>query len=209
MALRADEVVSLKGKDFPLYKGVLREAHENGLLALEVTVLQYPSEANGQSAVCQAIATFSGPDGRDRVFCEIGDADPRNCGAMIVPHRIRMSATRAKGRALRDALGIGECTAEELGDAGPAEAYRPEPRKSGPVRHEKPPREIDENGVAELERPIVDDYDRTTGEFYCGDCGQQLNDKEIATSRKYGIPMSCLKHGRTRAEHKLAMSPAV
>lgn len=115
MALRSDEYANLKGKPFPLYKGVLREAIENGLQSLEVTVLQYPAEENRWTAVCQATATFPGPDGRERIFTEIGDCSDTNCTPMIAPHKIRMAATRSKGRALRDALGIGDALAEEIG----------------------------------------------------------------------------------------------
>jgi hypothetical protein len=115
MALRQDEQVNLKGKMHPLWKGILREAMDNGLTELAVRLIQAPSEENGGSAICEATAVFSGVDGKLRKFVEIGDCDGKNCGAMIAPHRIRMAATRAKGRALRDALGIGEALAEEMG----------------------------------------------------------------------------------------------
>jgi hypothetical protein len=50
------------------------------------------------------------------VFSDIGDANPKNCHAMIVKHLIRMSSTRAKGRALRDMCNIGIACLEELAD---------------------------------------------------------------------------------------------
>lgn len=111
--LLPDEVAMLQNKPHPLYKGVLRVAMENGLKQLSVKVLQFPHPDNGMLAVCEATAVFRGEDG-ERIFTEVGDCDERNCGRMIAPHKVRMAATRAKGRALRDALGIGEALAEEM-----------------------------------------------------------------------------------------------
>ncbi len=126
MALRPDEYVNLKGKQHALYKGVLREAMENGLTRLVVTVLQFPAPENGNMAVCSATAVFEGTDGKERMFVEVGDCDDRNCGSMIAMHKIRMAATRAKGRALRDALGLGEALFEEIGGAEPEPQQRRE-----------------------------------------------------------------------------------
>ena len=47
-------------------------------------------------------------------FTAVGDATPENVTARIAPHFIRMADTRAKARALRDALNIGAVTLEEF-----------------------------------------------------------------------------------------------
>jgi hypothetical protein len=56
------------------------------------------------------VATFQ--DGR--VFEESGDATPGNVNARIKPHFARMALTRAKARALRDALNLAMVAVEEL-----------------------------------------------------------------------------------------------
>jgi len=105
-------MTNIKGKDFVLYAGVLDLATQNGLLKLEVELLQYPSKENGNEAICRAVA--EGKSGQ--VFSDIGDANPGNCHSMIAKHLIRMASTRAKGRALRDMCNIGIACLEELAD---------------------------------------------------------------------------------------------
>lgn len=177
--LRDDEVVLLKGRPHPLYKGVLRLAIENGLTELSVRLLQAPDEANGGMAICEATAVFSGPDGQVRRFVEIGDADGKNTGAMIAPHRIRMSATRAKGRALRDALGIGEALSEEMGG---------EPHAPPQMEGYQPAYDPDE-------KPAVKHWPT------CKACGEQLSRGEVDACRQAGIDHFCVKHAPGRAKH--------
>jgi predicted nucleic acid-binding Zn finger protein len=105
-------MTNIKGKDFVLYAGVLDLATQNGLLKLEVELLQYPSKENGNEAICRAVA--EGKSGH--VFSDIGDANPNNCASMIAKHLIRMASTRAKGRCLRDMCNIGIACLEELAD---------------------------------------------------------------------------------------------
>lgn len=113
--------VTLKGKRFPLYAGVLLAAQAAGLRNLEVKPLQIPSAENGWMAVCEAIAVFE--DGR--TFSDIGDASPANCSPQIATAALRMASTRAKGRCLRDAIGLGETLREELPDLAQLEDEAP------------------------------------------------------------------------------------
>ena len=103
-------MTTIKGKDFVLYAGVLDLATQQGLLKLEVELLQYPSKGNGNEAICRAVA--EGKSGQ--VFSDVGDANPGNCHSMIAKHLIRMASTRAKGRCLRDMCNIGIACLEEL-----------------------------------------------------------------------------------------------
>jgi hypothetical protein len=97
------------GKDHPTYAGVLDQAHKEGLVLIETKVLQFPTKENGFVCICHArVQTKRG------TFDGIGDASPRNVNKMIVPHLIRMSETRAKGRALRDAVNIAQALKEEI-----------------------------------------------------------------------------------------------
>src|SRR6266481_4015663 len=122
------------GKDFVVWAGLLDAATKAGLVSCDVNLLQHPDAANGQLAIAQATVTFA--DGRH--FTEIGDAGPGNCTAMIAPHSCRMAGTRAKGRALRDALNIAETMFEELGpdpEPGPA---APKAARAAAKAHQPP-----------------------------------------------------------------------
>jgi len=102
--------VNLSGKDYLTYAGVLAVAHERGLLSIETALLQVPGPDNDHLAIVRAVVTMK--DGTR--FEELGDASPRNVNARIATALIRMAATRAKGRALRDAVNVGETLAEEI-----------------------------------------------------------------------------------------------
>lgn len=105
-------IVDLKGKQFVTYEGLLDLAHKEGLISIEVELLQVPSKENGMIAIARATAKT-----RDKVFVDIGDAGPNSTNSMIEPHIIRMASTRAKARALRDLTNIGMTAIEELGDS--------------------------------------------------------------------------------------------
>jgi predicted nucleic acid-binding Zn finger protein len=105
-------ITNIKGKDFVLYAGVLDLATKNGLLKLEVELLQYPSKENGNEAICRAVAESN----NGKVFADIGDANPKNCHSMIAKHLCRMASTRAKSRCLRDLCNLSMVAVEELAD---------------------------------------------------------------------------------------------
>jgi hypothetical protein len=102
-------------KEVVTYPGLLSKAHEEGLQKIATKLLQVPSDENARTAIAKAwVETKKGR------FEGIGDANPENVNSFIVPHLIRMAETRAKARALRDAVNIGIVSFEELdGDGFP------------------------------------------------------------------------------------------
>lgn len=104
-------IITIKGKDFVLYSGLLDLAHQHGLQRLSVEPIQYPTNENGHEAICRAVAESK--DGE--VFSDIGDANFSNVNAAISLHLLRVASTRAKARVLRDMVNIGMTALEELG----------------------------------------------------------------------------------------------
>jgi hypothetical protein len=98
-------------KEVATYAGILALAHDEGLKSIATTLVQAPTKENGMVAIVTAkILTQKGR------FSGIGDADPSNVNRKIVSHLIRMAETRAKARAMRDAVNIGIVSLEELGE---------------------------------------------------------------------------------------------
>ena len=105
-----DRVGNVVGsKDVVLYAGLLNQAHEEGLLKVCTSILQIPTEENGHLAIIKAeVQTAKG------LFEAVGDACPENVDEFLAPHLIRVAETRAKARALRDAVNVGVVSYEEL-----------------------------------------------------------------------------------------------
>lgn len=113
MTVDPKHIMSLQGRDFIKYEGLLDEAHQQGLKFIETELLQIPTDQNGKVAICKAVVET----GKGR-FSGIGDANPGNVNKNIATHIIRMAETRAKARALRDATNIGMTAYEELSEDG-------------------------------------------------------------------------------------------
>ncbi len=114
--MRDEFLITRQGKQYVLFAGLLDEAHSRGLSSIDTELVQAPTEENGRVAICKARIEME--DGR--TFSGIGDASPENVGRNIVPHIIRMAETRAKARALRDAVNVGAVALEELADGDDA-----------------------------------------------------------------------------------------
>ena len=103
-------------KEVVTYPGLLSKAHEEGLAHIRTRLLQIPEDGNGRTAIAKAeVQTSKG------TFEALGDASPESVTGFLLPHLIRMAETRAKARALRDAVNIGVVSFEEL-DGGEAPA---------------------------------------------------------------------------------------
>ncbi|MCA1716860.1 MAG: hypothetical protein LC781_08410 [Actinobacteria bacterium] len=118
--MREEYMIERGGRRFVLYAGLLEEAHARGLRSIETELLQVPGAKNGEVAIARAVVRTE--EGK---FSGIGDASPGNVSRAIAPHIIRMAETRAKARALRDAINVGVAALEELGD----EEVVPEPAR--------------------------------------------------------------------------------
>jgi predicted amidohydrolase YtcJ len=116
-------MIERQGKRFVLYAGLLEEAHSRGLRSIETELLQVPADENGEVAIVRAVVRTE--DGK---FTGIGDASPENVNRTIAPHVIRMAETRAKARALRDAINVGVTAFEELGGEDGNEVVESSPR---------------------------------------------------------------------------------
>jgi len=120
--MNQEYMIERQGKRFVLYAGLLEEAHARGLRSIDTELLQIPSVENGEVAIARAVVRTE--EGK---FSGIGDASPGNVGRAIQPHIIRMAETRAKARALRDAINVGVTALEELSGDEPEgqEAFAP------------------------------------------------------------------------------------
>lgn len=136
--MKPEFLIDKNGRTFALYAGLLDEAHSRGLKAIRTSLVQIPGPDNGYVAIAQATVTMLGfydqsnKDGLvervrfDQDFEGTGDASADNVSKLMAPHIIRMAETRAKARALRDAINIGEAllddpTEEDAPVARPAE----------------------------------------------------------------------------------------
>ena len=104
--MKKEFIVERQGKSFVLYAGLLDLAHQQGLKSIRTEILQVPNENNSRTAICMATVTLD-KEGAEKVFTGIGDAAPNNVAPAMLNCLIRMSETRAKARALRDAVNVG------------------------------------------------------------------------------------------------------
>ena len=137
--MREEYMIERQGKRFVLYAGLLEEAHSRGLRSIETELLQVPAKENGEVAIVKAVIRTE--EGK---FGGIGDASPQNVNRAIAPHLIRMAETRAKARALRDAINVGVTAFEELGGESGDEVVEPA-RRSDSNGEERPAARVQEN----------------------------------------------------------------
>ena len=106
-AKKSNYIVNIQGKDFMTYEGLLKKAHEKGKFDMLITE-SWVSE-DMKRAWCKVRLTAEG-----QIFDGFGSSTPENTGQMTQSHPVEMSHTRAKGRALRDYLNIGQAMVEEI-----------------------------------------------------------------------------------------------
>jgi len=103
-------MVKIGGKDYLGYPGLLDKAHRKDPNFSMVITESFVSE-DMTRAWCKVRLTNHDAS---QIFDGFGSSTPENTGKMTQSHPIEMAHTRAKGRALRDFVNIGEVMAEEL-----------------------------------------------------------------------------------------------
>lgn len=211
-------IVKLSGVEYMTYKGVLDKAHSAGLTAIKTRIIQVPEESNGNIAIVEAEVVLTDPEtGIVKTFIDIADAAFNNVGPQTKTALLRMASTRAKGRALRDAVNIGETLAEELADmqdVSPARGGRPAAAATtgkpegcncaGPKHFNTNPncalnkaRKASQASGAEVtkapENPSPAPEAKPTGAKQCEECGKPLTAKDIEASAANGSEKSLCK----------------
>jgi hypothetical protein len=214
VSISKEFIVHLKGKDYPVFAGVLDAATKAGLRSLTTRVVQIPAPENGHLAVVMARAEFE--DGR--VFEDVGDCSPQSTSPQLASASLRLASTRAKGRVLRDSINVGQTMFEELPDldeevaqsvgtsrGGPSlYVAEPQPR---PVAPEAPAAAAADRARAAAARPVAAPERESAGtaaakngngamECSNSGCGKPLTKGQHDVSlRSYGQPLcpSCQK----------------
>lgn len=102
-----DDYADIKGKKHPLYKFLLREAHEAGLA--EILIVEQVIDFERKTAWCKVRV-----NSKKGTFEGVGMSSPENTPSHTAKHYVEMANTRAKSRAFRDMLNIGEASKEEM-----------------------------------------------------------------------------------------------
>lgn len=113
--------VNIKGKEAIKLEGLTAFAHEKGMWKFETKLVQYPSDQNAWTAICETVIGGYDYDPitnklREVIYSDIGDANVNNCGKMVAASYIRMASTRAQARALRKYTNIDMVCSSELSD---------------------------------------------------------------------------------------------
>lgn len=175
--MREEFMITKGGKRFVLFEGLLDAAHARGLKEIDTELLQVPDPSNADVAIVKATVRMD--DGKK--FSGLGDASPENAARHVAAHIIRLAETRAKARALRDAVNVGVTALEELSETGeasagagpprPGPAGRPDNVRSMPTRRgERPARKARKSEV---------DLLRTLAVEWAGDGGAERLERTI------------------------------
>lgn len=173
-------IINLQGKEFVTFPGLLDAAHADGLQKVSTSLLQIPSEENGNTAIVRAeVFTDKGS------FTGIGDASPKNVNKMIAAHMIRMAETRAIARAFRFATNCAYTAKEELGGDDKPEQNSDKP-SGGNGQYPDYVKKADLlEGVGALEEKVLEENLR--GLAREGFCGKgELKDFTVKELKDYG-----------------------
>lgn len=157
--MKSEHVIKMRGgAEHIAYPGLLDLAHQQGLEGIDTELIQVPTPDNGYLAIVKATVRMNDPDDAGhlvRTFTSHGDASPESVGnRSIVPHILRMAETRAKARALRDAVNVGSV---EFEDDEPAPANQPtQPGEASPEQGDRTPGGATKKAANYLTNLLVD-----------------------------------------------------
>lgn len=145
-------IVSVQGKDFITFAGLLAQAHDLGLIAVETNMLNTDVE----NPIFKASVVLQPEGSQPRSFSGYGDACKNNCAPMVAKALIRMAETRAIARALRFACNIDMAALEELDtdSSTPSKTTKPtKVAKLGSPTALKPATTVKEDKAVEASKP--------------------------------------------------------
>lgn len=93
---RNNYIVNIKGKDAVTANGLVVLAHDKGIKSLKTTIIQFPNKENDMTCIVQAVIVGYGWNPVTAAIVEteysaIGDANSKNCAAMVAASYIRMA----------------------------------------------------------------------------------------------------------------------
>lgn len=135
-SVRNGDLQIINGNWYVTHAGLLRLARRKKCSGIHVEVVDSLCDSAASRFVFKATVY---PSTDSSGFVGYGDADPSNVSPLVRGAEMRVAESRAVGRGLRKAYGIGICSVEEIGSfAEPPRSYR-EPEKL-------PPQPADGNG---------------------------------------------------------------
>lgn len=141
-------IVSIQGRDYITFPGLLAEAHAQGLVSIETNLVNTDLE-NPIVKTTVALRTLEGNGVKS--FTGYGDANVSNVAKKVAGALLRMAETRSIARALRFACNIDMTALEEL---GVEDENVPAPKVSSPIKtpttKTSNPIKIDSGGTTQL-----------------------------------------------------------
>lgn len=108
----AKYITQIKGNDYIKYSGLLAYAHEKGLV--NMWIVDKRIEVESKTAIIQVKIQMADEIGNLLEFEGIGSANKQNTPLHLEGSYVELAHTRAKARALRDALNIDLVSFEEV-----------------------------------------------------------------------------------------------
>lgn len=105
-------VTQVKGQDYIKYSGLLSYAHKKGLV--NMWIMDKNIDTENKVAIVQVKVQISDEEGMLYEFEGIGSANKQNTPLHLEGSYVELAHTRAKARALRDALNIDMNSFEEV-----------------------------------------------------------------------------------------------